>query len=81
MSGLMGPFSVFARRGMKDVGHDPPAEKLHQLHDLGAKFYVCHPSMHHFGVKEENLAFDDVILAEYTTFLDVARGSSIQMYP
>jgi peroxiredoxin family protein len=81
MSGLMSPFSVFARRGLMAVGHDVPSEKLKQLHDLEAKFFVCHPSMEHFGVKEENLAFDDVILAEYTTFLDVMRGASIQMYP
>lgn len=81
LSGMQAPFSAFARRGMAGVGHDPPAVKLRQLHDLGAKFYVCHPSLDHFGVNQSQLAFDDVILAEYVTFLEAMRNAAIQMYP
>lgn len=80
-SPFQAPFSIFARRGMAAMGHDPPAIKLQQLHDLGAKFYACHPSLDHFGVKESQIAFDDVILAEYMTFLEVMRDANVQMYP
>jgi predicted peroxiredoxin/TusA-related sulfurtransferase len=75
------PFSFLARRGMAKMGHERPATKLKQLHDLGATFYACHPSMEVFGVKEKQLAFEGVILAEYTTFLHAMRGATIQMYP
>ena len=76
------PFSYFARRGMEAMGHEPPATKLQQLHDLGAKFFVCHPSMDVFGVKQSQIAFDNVTLCEYATFLHEMSGSStIQLYP
>lgn len=77
LSGMSRPFSFLARRGMAAMGHELPVEKLKQLHNLEAKFYVCHPSMEVFGVKESQLMFDNVILAEYATFLNAIRGSTI----
>lgn len=76
------PFSHFARRGMAAMGHAPPAAKIEQLHRLGAKFYACHPSLEHFGVRVSDMAFpEDVVLAEYVTFLEVMRSATVKLYP
>ena len=76
------PFSYFARRGMAAMGHEPPTTKLQQLQDLGAKFFACHPSMDVFGVKQSQIAYDNVSLCEYSTFLLEMHGAStIQLYP
>jgi predicted peroxiredoxin len=39
------------------VGHIGPQEKLAELRELGARIYVCGPSMEHFRVREEDLIF------------------------
>ncbi len=81
LGGLGRPFSGFARRGMSKMGHIPPQAKLRQLRELGAKFYLCGPSMRVFKVAKGDLIFDDVIVAEYMTFLEVMRDSDIKLYP
>jgi predicted peroxiredoxin len=73
-------FSGLARNGMAAIGHAPPAEKLEQLKRLGAKIYVCHPSLDHFGVKVESIAFPGVILAEYLTFLEEMSDATVKLY-
>lgn len=78
---LAAPFSRFARNGMASVGHDPPENKLEQLHKFGAKFYVCHPSLDHFGVDFHDMAFNDVVLAEYVTFLEQMCDATVKLYP
>jgi predicted peroxiredoxin/TusA-related sulfurtransferase len=75
LGGLSRPFSAFARRGLARAGHIPPQEKLHQLRELDARFYVCGPSMQHFGVSLDEFIFDDVTVCEYLTFLEVIRSS------
>ncbi len=74
-------FSGFARSGMAKTGHIPPQEKLQQLRELGARFYICGPSMEHFGVKKSELAFDDVVVAEYVTFMEVMNEADVHIYP
>jgi predicted peroxiredoxin/TusA-related sulfurtransferase len=73
-------FSSFAEKGLAQAGHLPPQDKLRQLKELGARFYVCGPSMEHFGVKKAGLAFDDVVVAEYLTFIEVMHRADTQMY-
>ncbi len=73
-------FSSFAQRGMAATGHIPPQEKLRQLRELGAQFYICGPSMEHFGVKKDELAFDDVVMAEYVTLVEVMNGADTHIY-
>lgn len=80
LPGLGRPFGVFARRGLEKIGHAHPHEKLRQLQDLGAVFYACGPSMEHFKVAEEDLAFDGVIVAEYLTFMEVMSRADIQLF-
>lgn len=79
LSGMSRPFSGFARHGLADAGHLPPHEKLQQLYELGAHFYLCGGSMGHFGVTEEDVAFDDVKIVEYFSFLEVMSQSNIHV--
>ena len=79
MHGLGRPFSRFPREGLAKVGHIPPQEKLRQLQHLGATLYVCGPSMDHFKVKTDDLAFEGVIVAEYLTFMEQMAEADIQM--
>lgn len=80
LRGFGRPFSGFARKGMAEIGHVPPQEKLSQLRELGAQFYMCAPSMDHFGVKKDELIFEDVILSEYLTFLEVMKRADIRFF-
>ncbi|MBQ0988314.1 DsrE family protein [Streptomyces sp. F63] len=75
------PFSVFARRGLARAGHPSPHRKLGQLQELGARFYVCGPSMEHFGVREEDLLFDDMTVAAYPTFVEEMQAPGVQLFP
>jgi len=80
MHGLGRPFSRFPRAGLDKVGHIPPQAKLRQLQLLGAHIYACGPSMDHFKVAEADLAFDDVIVAEYLTFMEQMDRADIHVY-
>jgi predicted peroxiredoxin/TusA-related sulfurtransferase len=73
-------FSSFARKGLADIGHIPPQDKLRQLKELGVHFYICGPSMEHFGVKKNELIFDDVIVAEYLTFMEIMDKADIHIF-
>lgn len=80
MHGLGRPFSRFPRTGLDKAGHISPQAKLRQLQRLGARIYACGPSMDHFKVAETNLAFDDVIVAEYLTFMEQMDQADIHVY-
>jgi predicted peroxiredoxin/TusA-related sulfurtransferase len=74
------PFSRFARGGLARAGHLPAQEKLCQLQTLGARLYACGPSMRHFKVARADLAFDDVIIAEYLTFMETMTHADINVF-
>ena len=80
LQGLSRPFSRFARHGLANAGHVAAQEKVVQLHQLGAHVYVCGPSMEHFGVKKADLIFDDAIIAEYFTFIEVMEKADIHIF-
>ena len=80
LSGLQKPFSSFARKAMAKAGHLPPREKLGQLKELGARIYICGGSMDSFGVKKSDFIFDDIVVAEYLTFLEVMDKADIQIF-
>jgi predicted peroxiredoxin/TusA-related sulfurtransferase len=79
LEGLSRPFTGFAKSALAKAGHLPAEEKLVQLKELGALFYICGGSMDHFGVKEADLVFDDVIQAEYFTILEVIETADVQV--
>jgi predicted peroxiredoxin/TusA-related sulfurtransferase len=74
------PFSTFARRGLATAGHAPPHEKLRELRELGARIYVCGPSMEHFKVSEEDLLFPDIRIAAYPTFAEEMQAAGVQVF-
>jgi predicted peroxiredoxin/TusA-related sulfurtransferase len=74
------PFSGLARRGLARAGHPPPGEKLRQLRELGARIYVCGPSMEHFKVSEEELLFEDVNIAAYPTFAAEMEAAGVEVF-
>lgn len=74
------PFSRFARRGLAQAGHPPPQEKLRQLRALGARLYICGPSMEHFKVSEDDLLFDDVRISAYPTFAAELEAAGVQIF-
>ena len=80
MHGWKRPISLFARRGMARAGHSEPQVKLRQLQKLGAQFYACGPSMDHFRVAPDGLAFPDVPIVEYLTFMKVMRDADAQVF-
>lgn len=80
LRGIGKPFSRFARKGLADIGHVPPQDKLRQLRELGAHLYVCGPSMEHFGVEKDEFIFDDVIVSEYLTFMEVMDEADVHIF-
>lgn len=80
LSGPNRPFSRFARTGLNAIGHLPAQQKIAQLQSLGAHIYVCGPSMEHFNPHPDDLAFNDVVIAEYLTFMEVMANADIHLY-
>ncbi len=80
LKGFGRPFSNAARNGMAKAGHISPQDKLQQLKSLGAHIYVCAPSMDRFKVRQDELIFDDVVLAAYMTFTEIMHNADIQIY-
>jgi predicted peroxiredoxin len=79
MHGLGRPFSRFPRDGLARVGHIPPQDKLRQLQRLGARLFACGPSMEHYKVDPTDLAFDDVTIAAYLTFMEQMDSADIHL--
>ncbi|NNC74855.1 MAG: hypothetical protein HKN93_05010 [Acidimicrobiia bacterium] len=73
-------FSGTARRRLEKAGHDHPQEKVRELLELGGTVYACGPSLQRFQVLEDMLAFDDVVIGEYVTFVNELDGADITMY-
>ena len=74
------PFSRFARAGLTKAGHIPAQQKIGQLQSLGAHVYACGPSMRHFKVAKTDLAFADVTIAEYLTFMEAMANADIHVF-
>jgi predicted peroxiredoxin/TusA-related sulfurtransferase len=80
LQGWSRPFSRFAATEMSKTGHIPAQAKLEQLRVLGARLYVCGPSMEHFKVSKEQLLFDDLKIVEYLTFMSIMEKADIHLY-
>lgn len=78
--GLGRPFSRFARKGLAEAGHLPPGQKLAQLQELGARLYACGPSMDHFKVDPDDLAFPDVTVCSYPTFMEQMDTADMHLF-
>ena len=80
LHGPVRPFSRFARAGLAKAGHIPAQQKLRQLQVLGGHLYACAGSMRHFKVAKTDLAFNDVTIAEYLTFMEIMAGADINLF-
>jgi predicted peroxiredoxin/TusA-related sulfurtransferase len=80
LRGWARPFTRFAAGGLKRAGHIPAQDKLRQLHALGARVYVCGPSLAHFRVDADDLVVDDVKVVEYLAFMAVMASADIHLY-
>jgi len=80
LKGFNSIFSGFARKGLSKIGHSPAQDKLRILEKYGAKFYVCQPSMDHFGLKKQDIDFSNIVICEYFTFLEVLDKSDIKFF-
>lgn len=80
LKGFSSIFSGLARNGLSKIGHSPAQDKLRILEKYGAKFYVCQPSMEHFGLKERDIDFSNVVISEYFTFIEVLDKSDIKFF-
>lgn len=78
--GLGRPFSRFTRTGLANAGHIPPEQKLAQLQELGARIYACGPSMDHFKVDPTDLAFSDVNICSYPTFMEQMNSADMHLF-
>jgi predicted peroxiredoxin/TusA-related sulfurtransferase len=80
LPGWQRPFSAFARHGLARAGHPPPHEKLRQLDDLGARIYICGPSMEHFKVAAADLMPTEIQIAAYPTFVEEMNNAGVQVF-
>lgn len=80
LRGWARPFSRFAASGLAKAGHVSAQEKLRQLRSLGARLYVCGPSLQHFKVSSDDLIFDDLPAVEYLSFVAVMEQADVHIY-
>lgn len=74
------PFSRMAAAGMAKSGHIAAQDKLRQLVDLGAEIYMCGPSRERFLRPNAKLAFEEVPLVEYLSFMPIMLNADVQLY-
>lgn len=78
--GAMRPISRFPRAGLAKAGHVEPQKKVAQLLELGAKVFACGPSMDHYNVGVGDLAFPEVTVCEYLTFMEQMHDADMHMF-
>jgi predicted peroxiredoxin len=75
-----GVFTAMVERVMKkEIGWPLPQESILILEDLGARFYVCSPSMFGYGVSEPDLIVGTYTLGAVVTWADLLARSDIQI--
>jgi predicted peroxiredoxin/TusA-related sulfurtransferase len=82
LSGLVGGlFTSKAEGVMKDeIGWPLPQESIRILEDLGARFYVCGPSMFGYGVHEQDLIAGKYTLGAVVTWANLLARSNIHVF-
>jgi predicted peroxiredoxin/TusA-related sulfurtransferase len=82
LSGLAGGFftSMVERVMKKEIGWPLPRESILILEDLGARFYVCGPSMYGYGVREQDLIVSKYTMGAVVTWADLLAHSDIHIF-
>ena len=81
LSGLVGGVFTSKVEGVmkNEIGWPLPQESILILEDLGARFYVCSPSMYGYGVQEQDLIVGSCTLGAVVTWADLLAHSDIQI--
>lgn len=82
LSGLAGGlFTSMVERVMSnEIGWPLPQQSIRMLDDLGARFYICSPSMYGYGVKAADLIVSEYTLGAVVTWADLLARSDIQIF-
>ncbi len=82
LSGLAGGvFTAMVERVLKNqIGWPTPQESILILEDLGARFYVCGPSLFGYGVREQDLIVGKYTLGAVVTWADLLARSDIHVF-
>jgi hypothetical protein len=82
LSGLVGGVFTAKVEGVlkNEVGWPLPQEDILILEDLGARFYVCSPSMFGYRVHEQDLIVGSYTLGAVVTWADLLAHSDIQIF-
>jgi len=79
-SGLFGGFRTMrVECGLRDSGCPLPSEAIAMLEELGAKFYVCGPSMDANGVRQEELVVERSVVASHVTWVSMLAHSDVNV--
>lgn len=81
LSGVVGSlFTPMVERVMKErIGWPLPQESVRMLEDLGARFYLCGPSMVGYRVREDQLMVRNQTLGAVVTWADLLARSDVQV--
>jgi predicted peroxiredoxin len=71
-------FNGAARNGLDEIGHISTREKIEELHRLGARFYVCEPSMNYFKIKRSRLFLTEITMTEHQIFMQIVADADIR---
>lgn len=81
LSGLIGGrFTPMVEGVMRrEIGWPLPQASIRILEDLGARFYVCGPSMSGYGVRPDELIVGDYAIGAVVTWADLLAHSDVQV--
>jgi predicted peroxiredoxin/TusA-related sulfurtransferase len=82
LSGRVGGlFTTMVERVMRtEIGWPLPQESILFLEDLGARIYICSPSMFGYGVREQDLIVGRYTLGAVVTWADLLACSDIHIF-
>ncbi len=76
-----GVFTAMVERVMKrEIGWPLPQESILILQDLGARFWLCGPSMFGYGVHEQDLIVGQYTMGAVITWADLLARSDIHIF-
>ncbi|CZR52673.1 uncharacterized protein PAC_02550 [Phialocephala subalpina] len=80
-SGLFGNFRTSSiETSLTNSGSPLPSEGITMLKELGAKFYVCGPSMEANGVRQEELVVEHSIVGSTVTWVSLLEHSGVNVF-
>ena len=82
LSGMVGgAFTPMVERVMRrEIGWPLPQQSIMILEDLGARFYVCGPSMVGYGVREDELVVGKYTIGAVVTWAELLARTDIHVF-